>query len=959
MRENAPSSMYEKINSNSSPATSRRTYRPKLPVSVITAVLFILGIQFIILPKYVYQLSPSELRLTQFQLDALDEGLRKCQADRAPPIQYPVTTAGSRSNARWNPSTGQNETVILRNATLFDGDKIFGNAVDIVFKKGIIESVSDAGQSILIPGAKAFGLDGKYVTPGLVDMHSHHLSNSWPLLSSTSDTNEMNPATGPLTPFVRIVDSLKAYDIATTIIASGGITTSLILPGSANIMGGEAVVVKNVLKSGDNEEFVVEELLLEHGEAVENRRRYMKMACGENPRRVYKHTRMGNAYIFRKQMERAKELKGKQDAWCLKAAALREKGNVAPISSFLDASSSDDSATDYLEFDSSIAMLRGKVGINVHCYEPEDFEDMIKHSKEFGFRIQAFHHALSAWQVPEMIKASGENITIATFSEFGFYKKEADEANLWAGKILSDHGVPIAYKSDHVEPETNAKYLLFQAATGHSFHLPELLALQSVTSVPAQSMQIDHRVGYVKPGYDADLVVWDSHPLLVGATALQVYIDGKPTLDSKKVEESLSSVQAATSQDMSVPLMRKVISSDIKEEFCSNVKKSGTKFTITGIKTSYLEGHAAAAIASVNLTMVVDDGKIVCFNSPSNCASISADSPVIALENGHVLPGLTAVSVQLGLAEITTDSATSDGEIKKSAGSDPKHAVYAKYGVHLEGRGFARARIGGVTRAITAPMSEGFTAGISAGIKTSGKKTILNGGIFQDDVALHFSIGQSSKGTDSLPTLSSEISKLREILVENDKKDNIYGKAINGTIPLVVHADNEYDIMQLIRIKQDNPVLNLVIHGGYGAALVANELAEAKIPVILTANRGAPAAFEARFSLPGPPLSRSPAAVLTEAGVKYALSILGEGETSHIHNIPIEAGWAAKYAGLSAKQAVNLVSRNVEDILGLEVDETKRDFVVWEGNPLGLGATVVVGVDGEDRVVSMCWPESN
>lgn len=951
--------MYQQLDINAVPAPPRRQYRPKLPVSILTTVLFILGIQFIILPRYVYQLSPSEIRLAQFQLDALDEGLRKCQADRTPPIQYPVTTASSRSNSRWNPNTGQNETIILRNATLFDGEKIFANAVDIVFKKGLIESVSDAGQSILIPGAKVLDLDGKYVTPGLVDMHSHHLSDSWPALSSTRDNNEINPAFGPLTPFVRIVDSLKAYDYATTVIASGGVTTSLILPGSANIMGGEAVIVKNVLKSGDNEEFVVEELLLEHGEPMENRRRYMKMACGENPRRVYKHTRMGNAYIFRKQMERAKELKGKQDAWCLKAAALKDNGNVAAISSFLDASSKDESATDYLEFDSSIAMLRGKVGINVHCYEPEDFEDMIKHSKEFGFRIQAFHHALSAWQVPEIIKASGENITIATFSEFGFYKKEAYEANLWAGKILSDHGVPIAYKSDHVEPETNAKYLLFQAATGHSFHLPELLALQSITSVPAQSLQIDHRVGYAKPGYDADLVVWDSHPLLVGATALQVYIDGKPTLDPKKVEESLSNVQSTNSKELSAPLMRKTVPPETKKELCSKVEQAGTKFAITGIKKSYLEGHAAAATTSDNLTMVIDSGKIVCFDSTAKCASITADGPVIALESGHVLPGLTAVSVQLGLAEITTDSATSDGEIKKSAGSDPKHAVYAKYGVHLEGRGFSRARIGGVTRAITAPMSEGFTTGVSTGIKTSGKKTILDGGIFQDDIALHFSIGQSSKGTDSLPTISSEISKLREIIIENEKTDNIYGKVANGAIPLVVHADNEYDIMQLIKVKQEYPVLNLVIHGGYGAPLVAKQLAKASIPVILTANRGAPAAFEDRFSLPGPPLSRSPAAVLTEAGVKYALSVFGEGETSHIHNIPIEAGWAAKYAGLSAKQAVNLVSRNVEDILGLEVEETKRDFVVWEGNPLEFGASVVLGVDGEDGVVSLCWPESN
>lgn len=173
-------------------------------------------------------------------------------------------------------------------------------------------------------------------------------------------------------------------------------------------MGGEAVVVKNMFNSGEDPEIVVEDMLLEHGIPKSERRRYMKMACGENPRRVYKHTRMGNAWWFRKHMERAKELKEQQDAFCLEAAAVRESGNVAAMSEFMHRLVQEESATDILEYDSTIAMLRGKIGINVHCYEPEDFEDMLKHSKEFGFRIQAFHHALEAWQVPEMIKASGE-----------------------------------------------------------------------------------------------------------------------------------------------------------------------------------------------------------------------------------------------------------------------------------------------------------------------------------------------------------------------------------------------------------------------------------------------------------------------------------------------------------------------------------------------------------------------
>lgn len=348
--------------------------------------------------------------LSESQLDKFQAGLQNCVEYNTAPITYPPTHSGSRSNPRWNPKTGQNQTILLRNATLFDGEKILESPVDIVFEYGVITGITKSVLPTLETSSEYEILDlgGKYVTPGLVDLHSHHLAFAWPLMSSTSDTNEVNDETGPLTPQVRIVDSIKAYDIATTIIASGGVTTSLILPGSANIMGGEAALVKNLLFSGENGEKVVEEILLEHGIPKSERRRYMKMACGENPRRVYKHTRMGNAWIFRKHMERAKELMGKQDAWCEKAVALEEDWNTAAISKFLEESSVEESATDYLEYDSSIGILRGQVGVNIHCYESEDFEDMISHSKEFGFRIQAFHHALDAWEVPEMIKASGQ-----------------------------------------------------------------------------------------------------------------------------------------------------------------------------------------------------------------------------------------------------------------------------------------------------------------------------------------------------------------------------------------------------------------------------------------------------------------------------------------------------------------------------------------------------------------------
>lgn len=768
---------------------ARRGQRSRFKLPVPARLLFTvfacaLILQVFILPRYISHESPSTFRLSELHLNRLHNGLQKCRELNTPPTQYDFPTP-SRVNPRWNAFTGQKKTVILRNATLFDGKSVVGD-VDIEFSKGVIVSVSAlASVNSVSSGATLIDLHGKYVTPGLIDMHSHHLAGPWPPLSANDDVNEVNPASGPLTPFVRIQDSIKPDDVATTIIASGGITSSLILPGSANIMGGEGIMVKNLLRSGPNGEEVVEELLLEHGVPHAERRRFMKMACGENPRKVYHHTRMGNAWTFRHHMERAKELMGKQDEWCAAAAVAGESGDDAAIAALLNDKGG---LPEELELESSVAMLRGKIGINVHCYEPEDFEDMLLHSKEFKFRIQAFHHALSAWKVPELLKDSEENITVATFSTFGFYKKEAYEANLWAGKVLSDHGVPVAYKSDHGDQMLNAKYLLFQAATAHSFHLPHDLALQSVTSVPAKSLALDHRIGYVRPGYDADIVVWDSHPLSLGATPLQVYIDGRATLDPSKVEESLPSVSNQKAPEE--PKMRLNMAPDVRNEACNKIDDSQSKVVITGITKSYVH-RTKSSLSNEKMTLVLEAGELVCFDTPRNCLSSAVGGQTVDLQNGHVLPGLTAVTTALGMFEISAEDRTSDGTISRNSEAvDPESVVYAKHGIHLEGRSFQRARMGGITRAISAPISGGFQGGVSVGFKTSGKQTILDGGIFKDDVALHFTLGQRAKG-DSTPTVSSAVEKLRRILVQNKGKDNIYGNAEKGRLPVVVHAENK------------------------------------------------------------------------------------------------------------------------------------------------------------------------
>jgi hypothetical protein len=345
--------------------------------------------------RNVAQQASSSSDLVRFQ-----KSLEHCAALRTFPDK--PDPQSRKTNPRWNNIRGQIQAVTLRNVTLFDGESILPNPMDVTFEKGLIVSVSETSDKP--KGGVVLNLHGRWVTPGLVDMHSHHSILAWPAVEANSDGNEVHPLYGPLTPFLKALDGMKAYDIGTTIIASGGVTSSLVIPGSANIMGGEGTVVKNVLKSGELGEYVMEEYLLEHGIPVEERHRYMKMACGENPSRTYGHTRMANAWILREQLAKAKDMMEKQDEYC-GAVARVAKAGVMEKQKFVEQMGGFPLE---LKLESTVGMLRGRVAMQNHCYLPEDFETMLRISHEFGFRVRAFHHAIEAWHVPKMIKEYGE-----------------------------------------------------------------------------------------------------------------------------------------------------------------------------------------------------------------------------------------------------------------------------------------------------------------------------------------------------------------------------------------------------------------------------------------------------------------------------------------------------------------------------------------------------------------------
>ena len=257
-----------------------------------------------------------------------------------------------------------------------------------------------------------------------------------PGFQGVNDGNEMSQSA--VLPQLRVIDAIEPHDLAIPLARSGGVTTVMILPGSANLMGGTGVVAK--LKGS-----TVEEMIVPGGPRV------LKMACGENPKRTHggdpsgPTTRMGNIWMKRKAFEKARRLKQKQDAWL---SSKKKQEEPMPND---------------LEFEPLVALLRGNASLNVHCYQVNDMEAMIRLSKEFGFKIAAFHHALEAYMIPKLLVEN--NISVATFSDLWGYKREAWYARVDAPAQLAEAGVKVALKSDH--PVIDSRYLMFEAAKAH------------------------------------------------------------------------------------------------------------------------------------------------------------------------------------------------------------------------------------------------------------------------------------------------------------------------------------------------------------------------------------------------------------------------------------------------------------------------------------------------------------
>ncbi|HWZ80984.1 MAG TPA: amidohydrolase family protein [Terriglobales bacterium] len=385
------------------------------------------------------------------------------------------------------------QDVVIKNAivmTVTHGNIKNGS---IYIKDGRIAAV---GESVNAPtSATVIDAGGKYVTPGIVDSHSH--------IALDDDVNE---ATSPITPHMMMKDAFDYQDKAIYRALAGGVTTSLLLHGSANMIGGQAVVIKH--KYGLSRD----ELLFP------NAPRSIKFASGENPKRVYggkdqlPSTRMGNFAVQREALVQAQDYMKEWDAYNEKVKR-GDKDTTAPKHD--------------LKLEALADVLRGKLMVQIHCYRADEFLTEIAMAHEFGYKIRAFHHALESYKVPEAL--AKENIAIATFADWWGYKQEAWDAIPWNAVMSMRKGVRVAIKSDSEDytrrlNQEAAKTMRYGGAT-------EEEALKMITLNPAWIVGVDDRVGSIDVGKDADLVIWNGYPLSTFSVPEKVMIDGETYFD--------------------------------------------------------------------------------------------------------------------------------------------------------------------------------------------------------------------------------------------------------------------------------------------------------------------------------------------------------------------------------------------------------------------------------------------
>ncbi len=836
----------------------------------------------------------------------------------------------------------------------------------VVLRDGKIAAVGGADTAIPA-GAETVDATGRFVSPGIIDAHSHIAADS---------INEGGTTVSSMT---GMHDVLDPTDINIYRDLAGGLTTANVLHGSANPIGGKNQVIK--LRWGKDA----------RGLEFEGAMPGIKFALGENPKdmrqfgqtgpRRYPVTRAGVEYVIRDAFTRAKTY---QKDW--QDYDRRSKAGETVVAPRRD-----------LQLEPLVEILEGRRLVHAHSYRADEILMLIRLADEMGFKIATLQHVLEGYKVADEIAAHGAGAS--TFSDWWAYKVEAEDAIPYNAALMLRRGVLVSINSDSAE---HARRLNTEAAKAmHWGDLTEDEAFSLVTINPARQLRLDARIGSLEPGKDADVVIWNRHPLSTYAIADRVYIDGQVYYDRLVEERRLTDAQqeksrlaAAEGRDGSTapqasprpnaapqpdgrndastaggprsdesyaawsapaPASRQVARPPAPSFQASQPVASGV-IAITNARFFPISGAPIE-----RGTMVVRDGRIEAVGAN---VAVPAGAEVVDAGGQDVYPGFIDARTTIGLSEPGPRGFDDTNEML-----DINAAVRAQVAYQADSDAIPVARVNGITSVAVLP-SGGLIGGQAAVMNLDGWTweeatltpaagvtfqfpPLMRGGGFggaSPDAARKYE--DLRKDRDArVQIVSDEIARARAYskVPAADRRTDWNLEALvpvaTGQAPLLVRANNAADIRDAIAFADHNQI-RIVITGGLEAPLVAPLLAEKKVPVILGSVLTTPTRDDAHHAA-----TYRAAGELAEAGVQFAF---GTGSYQNVRLLPYEAAISVAW-GLDRERALRALTLDAAAILGVgdrvgSLEPGKAaNFFLANGDPLDLRTRISrVFINGRD-----------
>ncbi len=869
--------------------------------------------------------------------------------------------------------------LLLRGGTLWTATGAILKDHDLLVRDGKIAAI---GRHLSANGAMVLDVRGKHLTPGLIDTHSHIGVYPIPWASAHADGNEMVKA---ITAYASAEHAFWPQDPAIPRAVEGGTTTAQILPGSANLIGGRSLIVRLRLKR------TVQEMrfpLAPYG---------IKMACGENPKRVHRNqtrTRMGNIALMRMAFQQAREYKQRWDDYQRDLARWNKKHatkatsatptSVAdapkapadppkPPKAPADPPKAPQAPTRDLNLEVLQGVIEGKHLVHIHCYRADEMRWMIALAGEFGFRIRSFHHAIEAYKIRDIL--AKEQIAASVWADWWGFKMEAfDTIEENAPLIAAAGGRAII----HSDSSVGIQRLNQEAAKAYyrglamGLKLSEDEAIRWVTRNPAWALGIDAYVGTLEVGKYADITIWDGHPLRVYTRTSKVLINGEIVYDRQK-PRPMTDFEIGLTDDTAIyppttpphtsptpltssppPLTSSPIPSD---GLLRTQKPVSVETSVRSASHAQTEASTKTPCVMIRQAMlhtmltpasrgdVVWRGKQIVAVGP-NLSSYADSCKVIQGSDYLVTPGFAVAQTGLGLTEVMAESNTQND--KMISPLDIKPAFQVSDGFHPRSVTLPVARLSGITQAEIAPVN-GLVSGQSALISLGGRQ---GPHVYDTPLALHAGFGSGWRGSTAHAWL-----KLREALDDarfyhaNKAAYNLgkirplslprihleaLGLVLRRQIPLVLSLHRAEEIRRAIRFAKAQRI-RLVLSGVAEGWRVANDLAKARIPVLLGSANNLPQSFDTLHS------RFENAALLAKAGVLFAFT---PPERAHfVRNTLQEVGIMVAH-GLPHATALAGLSRHFFEIFGIRDYGVLRanayaNIVLWKNDPLELSSRPV------------------